>query len=29
MVRGNGQPTYFLPDVAYHMDKWSRGFHRL
>ncbi|HUH12637.1 MAG TPA: arginine--tRNA ligase [Longimicrobiales bacterium] len=26
MVRGNGQPTYFLPDVAYHMVKWERGF---
>ncbi len=29
MVRGNGQPTYFLPDVAYHMTKWERGFHRV
>ncbi len=29
MVRGNGQPTYFLPDVAYHMDKWRRGFRRV
>lgn len=29
MVRANGQPTYFLPDVAYHMDKWGRGFHRV
>jgi arginyl-tRNA synthetase len=29
MVRGNGEPTYFLPDVAYHMDKWARGFHRV
>ena len=27
MVRGNGQPTYFLPDVAYHLAKWERGFH--
>jgi arginyl-tRNA synthetase len=29
MVRGNGQPTYFVPDVAYHMDKWERGFERV
>lgn len=28
MIRSNGLPTYFLPDVAYHMDKWERGFHR-
>ncbi|MDH5758693.1 MAG: arginine--tRNA ligase [Gemmatimonadota bacterium] len=29
MIRGNGEPTYFLPDVAYHMAKWERGFHRV
>ena len=29
MVRANGQPTYFLPDVAYHMTKWDRGFERV
>jgi arginyl-tRNA synthetase len=29
MVRGNGQPTYFLPDVAYHKNKWDRGYHRV
>jgi arginyl-tRNA synthetase len=29
MIRGNGMPTYFLPDVAYHMNKWERGFHRV
>jgi arginyl-tRNA synthetase len=29
MVRGNGMPTYFLPDVAYHMTKWERGFGRV
>jgi len=23
-----GEPTYFVPDVAYHVDKWNRGFHR-
>ncbi|MBT8336871.1 MAG: arginine--tRNA ligase [Gemmatimonadetes bacterium] len=27
MLRGNGTPTYFLPDVAYHVTKWERGFH--
>ena len=26
MVRGDGAPTYFLPDIAYHMAKWERGF---
>jgi arginyl-tRNA synthetase len=29
MIRGNGAPTYFVPDVAYHMDKWERGFHHV
>jgi arginyl-tRNA synthetase len=29
MIRGNGQPTYFLPDVAYHKNKWERGFGRV
>ena len=28
MVRSNGEPTYFLPDVAYHVTKWERGYHR-
>src|SRR3712207_8750911 len=28
MVKSTGHPTYFLPDVAYHLDKWERGFHR-
>ncbi len=23
-----GDPTYFLPDVAYHVTKWERGFTR-
>ncbi|HEX7939645.1 MAG TPA: arginine--tRNA ligase [Gemmatimonadaceae bacterium] len=23
-----GAPTYFVPDVAYHVTKWQRGFHR-
>ena len=29
MVRKNGLPTYFLPDVAYHMHKWTRGYERV
>jgi arginyl-tRNA synthetase len=23
-----GEPTYFVPDVAYHITKWERGFAR-
>jgi len=26
VVRANGQPTYLLPDIAYHRDKRRRGF---
>jgi arginyl-tRNA synthetase len=26
MVKSDGSPTYFLPDVAYHLTKWERGF---
>lgn len=26
MIKSDGTPTYFLPDVAYHIDKWQRGF---
>jgi arginyl-tRNA synthetase len=26
MVRSNGEPTYALPDIAYHIDKLNRGF---
>jgi len=26
LVRSNGEPTYLLPDVAYHRDKFERGF---
>ncbi len=26
VVRGNGQPTYLLPDIAYHRDKRARAF---
>jgi len=28
MIRSDGSPTYFLPDVAYHITKWERGFQR-
>lgn len=28
MVKSSGHPTYFLPDVAYHLTKWERGFER-
>jgi arginyl-tRNA synthetase len=27
MVKSDGSPTYFLPDVAYHVTKWERGYH--
>jgi arginyl-tRNA synthetase len=26
MVKSNGDPTYTLPDIAYHVDKIKRGF---
>ncbi len=29
MVKSDGSPTYFLPDVAYHMSKWDRGFREV
>lgn len=29
LVRANGQPTYFASDVAYHWDKYKRGFDRV
>ena len=29
MVKSDGTPTYFLPDVAYHMSKWDRGFRKV
>ncbi len=28
MRKTDGTYTYFLPDVAYHVNKWQRGFHR-
>ncbi len=29
MIKSDGSATYFLPDVAYHMSKWERGFHEV
>lgn len=26
LVRSNGEPTYTLPDIAYHKNKFDRGF---
>src|SRR3546814_5605737 len=27
MRKSDGSYTYFVPDVAYHVNKWERGFH--
>lgn len=29
VVRENGQKTYFASDIAYHLDKFERGFERV
>ncbi len=29
VIRNNGLTTYFASDIAYHMDKYSRGFERV
>jgi arginyl-tRNA synthetase len=29
MRKGDGSYTYFVPDVAYHISKWQRGFHKV
>ena len=29
MRKTDGTYTYFVPDVAYHLDKWRRGFTRV
>ena len=29
LVRSDGEPTYLLPDIAYHADKFARGFDLL
>ena len=26
MIKSDGSYTYFVPDVAYHLNKWERGF---
>ncbi len=28
ITRSDGRPTYLLPDIAYHLDKRTRGFRR-
>ncbi|MET0312152.1 MAG: arginine--tRNA ligase [Burkholderiaceae bacterium] len=29
MRKSDGTYTYFVPDVAYHIAKWERGFHKV
>ncbi len=29
LIRNNGNPTYFAADIAYHKNKFDRGFERL
>ena len=29
LIKEDGVPTYFLPDIAYHMDKFNRGFDKM
>jgi arginyl-tRNA synthetase len=29
MRKSDGSYTYFVPDVAYHLDKWRRGFDKV
>ena len=29
VLKSNGQPTYFLPDICYHYNKGNRGFDHL
>ena len=29
LVKSSGEPTYLLPDIAYHRDKLRRGFDRI
>lgn len=29
IVRKNGRPTYFLSDIAYHLDKIKRGYKKI
>lgn len=29
LVKSSGEPTYRLPDIAYHVDKFERGFDKI
>ncbi|MCL6450470.1 MAG: arginine--tRNA ligase [Acetobacteraceae bacterium] len=29
LIRSGGEPTYLATDIAYHLDKYRRGFHRV
>ena len=29
IVKSSGEPTYRLPDIAYHVDKFQRGFEKI
>lgn len=29
IVKSSGEPTYRLPDMAYHLDKFNRGYDRI
>ncbi len=29
LVKSSGEPTYRLPDIAYHVEKFERGFDRM
>ena len=29
MRKSDGTYTYFVPDIAYHLAKWERGFHKV
>lgn len=29
VIRANGEPTYFCSDIAYHKDKFDRGYKKL
>lgn len=28
LIKSNGEPTYLLPDIAYHRDKYARGYDK-
>jgi arginyl-tRNA synthetase len=29
LIRSSGEPTYLLPDIVYHLDKFDRGFEEV